>query len=696
MKSLRVAAAVLNQTPLAWGTNLSNILQAIELARSDGVNLLCLPELCITGYGCEDMFLAPGVWKTAWKKLEAVLPATKGLAISLGLPVYHGNGVYNTACLVVDGRIIGFAAKRHLAGDGLHYEPRWFRAWPAGIVAEHRSGERSYPIGDVVFDLAGIRIGFEICEDAWVATRPGGSLAARGVDVILNPSASHFAFGKHEVRKRFVLEGSRAFGVTYVYSNLIGNEAGRAIYDGGTLIASAAELVATGPRFTYDDVVVTAADVNIDINRTARAKTFAMRSDLSEESESTTAVVEFDWPRQPDRRPARSLWPIDPIATSNSDSSSKSDFADESDGSTTNTDVRIPPSHDISSQEEEFTRAISLALFDYLRKSRSQGFIVSMSGGADSSAVACLIRTMVVLSIKSLGIHGIRRKLGHIAAIAQAEDADAIMKALFAGVYQATANSSMTTREAAQQVTESVGGTFYLLDVDPIVAQYQATVEGALDRKLEWATDDIALQNIQARARGPSVWMLANLKNALLLSTSNRSEAAVGYATMDGDTCGGLSPIAGIDKAFLRHWLIWMETTGPADALPIPELRCVNVQQPTAELRPASFDQTDESDLMPYPLLDAIEGAAIRDKMMPSDVLNEMRLQFPGYPVEQLSAWIVKFFRLWSRNQWKRERYAPSFHVDDANLDPKTWCRFPILSGGYEEELSKLDEHGEN
>ena len=108
-----------------------------------------------------------------------------------------------------------------------------------------------YPLGDIYFDVGGIKIGFEICEDAWVANRPGGELARRGVDVILNPSASHFAFAKAEVRRRFVLEGSRAFGVSYVYANLLGNEAGRAIYDGGALIASAGQLLAAGPRFSF-------------------------------------------------------------------------------------------------------------------------------------------------------------------------------------------------------------------------------------------------------------------------------------------------------------------------------------------------------------------------------------------------------------------------------------------------------------
>src|SRR4029453_6469210 len=95
-------------------------------------------------------------------------------------------------------------------------------------------------------------------------------------------------------------------------------------------------------------------------------------------------------------------------------------------------------------------------------------------------------------------------------------------------------------------------------------------VSKSLGRKLGWATDDLVLQNIQARVRAPGVWMLANLRNALLLATSNRSEAAVGYATMDGDTCGGLNPIAGIDKAFLRRWLVWLEERGPAGLGPIP------------------------------------------------------------------------------------------------------------------------------
>ena len=209
MKRLRLGAAILNQTPLDWKGNTARICQAISTAREQGVSVLCLPELCITGYGCEDMFLSPHTWRTAWQMLLKIVPETANMVVSIGLPMYVTNGVYNVACIVADRQIAGFVPKQHLAGDGLHYEPRWFRAWPAETISEYCHQGNAWPIGDVIFECDGVRIGFEICEDAWVAGRPGNRMAECGVDVILNPSASHFAFGKHETRKRFVLEGAR-------------------------------------------------------------------------------------------------------------------------------------------------------------------------------------------------------------------------------------------------------------------------------------------------------------------------------------------------------------------------------------------------------------------------------------------------------------------------------------------------------
>jgi len=657
MHLIRVGGAALNQTPLDWNGNRDRILAAITTARAAGVSILCLPELCISGYGCEDAFLAPGVQRMAWRMLEEIAPESAGIAVAVGLPVRFESGVYDAAALLVDGRIAGLVCKQHLAGTGLHYEPRWFSPWPAGHRGVIASGAGAVPIGDLRFTCGGVRIGFEICEDAWVADRPAAALAARGIDVILNPSASHFAFGKDEIRRRFVVEGSRACAAVYVYANLVGNEAGRSIYDGGVLVASEGALVASGRRFSFADAAVTSAVVDLDANRHVQSRATRRR------------------PPPDDAVALAFVPPVVPPA------------AGDSAG-----DARDPWERGGHVKEEEFARAVALGLFDYARKSRSRGFIVSASGGADSSAVACLVALAVRLAAAEHTPAGAASRLGIEPGDGPADPGTiaGLVGRVLTCVYQATAHSGPVTRAAARELAAAVGATFHEFDVEPLVRGYESLVATALGRPLDWRTDDVALQNIQARTRSPGVWMLANVTGGLLVSTSNRSEAAVGYATMDGDTSGGIAPIAGIDKAFLRRWLVWLEHTGPEGIGPVPALAAVNAQAPTAELRPAAAGQTDEADLMPYDVLDFIERAAIRDRQTPLEAWQRLGVAFPGHDPAQLAAWTERFFRLWSRNQWKRERYAPSFHLDDANLDPKTWCRFPILSGGFEREIAEL------
>lgn len=652
MNRIVAGAASLNQTPLDWEGNLSRACEAVAEAREKGVGYLCLPELAITGYGCEDMFLSPEVGEEALRSLLKFAPQCSGLVVAIGLPLWFESSVYNAVALIVDGEILGLVAKQNLAGDGLHYEPRWFKPWPVGRVEKVSLEGKDIPLGDLIFDLAGVRLGFEICEDAWVAQRPGMRLSQRGVDVIFNPSASHFAFGKQMVRERFVLEGSRAFSCGYVYANLLGNEAGRIIYDGGTVIACGGEYVAEGKRFSFRDTVVTAATIDLNLTRLHQARQVSHRPVIGE-PDDLTVVSDFVPEWKGPFRTEQSFGDLSPDA-----------------------------------KEDEFTRVMALGLFDYLRKSYSGGFVVSLSGGADSAATAVLVHFMHALAVAELGEEGFREKLKHI----KFNDGP-LMRQLLSCVYQSTRNSSSTTREAARAVADAIGADFQEWDVDALVEGYRSMVEKGIGRDLEWETDDISLQNIQARVRSPGVWMLTNIRNALLLSTSNRSEAAVGYATMDGDTSGGLSPISGIDKAFLRQWLRWLETTGnSSDIDPIPALNAINVQAPTAELRPSESGQTDEADLMPYPILDAIERLAIRDKKLPEEVWELLCETEEGrYSPGQLREWVVKFFRLWSRNQWKRERYAPGFHVDDKNLDPKTWCRFPILSSSFSKEINELE-----
>ena len=219
---------------------------------------------------------------------------------------------------------------------------------------------------------------------------PGRRLARRGVDLILNPSASHFAFGKTKVREQFVLEAARSFGVSYIYANLLGNEAGRAIYDGNALIASADRVVALGKRFSFADYAVTCAVIDLDAARLHRGRSMSVETDpLPSGDDCIAAPFEF-----PDIAPAprvrsrqRSPRPGSPVGPTRPRSSSQE-----------------------PNRRRRFTRAVSLALFDYLRKSHSQGFVVSISGGADSAAVTCLVGLMVRLGVAEFGHRRLRRE----------------------------------------------------------------------------------------------------------------------------------------------------------------------------------------------------------------------------------------------------------------------------------------------
>ena len=225
-------------------------------------------------------------------------------------------------------------------------------------------------------------------------------------------------------------------------------------------------------------------------------------------------------------------------------------------------------------------------------------------------------------------------------------------------------------------------------DVQPVFEEYLKIGESVKGSPLNFKENDITLQNLQARTRSPSIWILANMTGKLLLTTSNMSEAAVGYATMDGDTSGCVAPIAGLPKVYIRQFLRWVTYDSPMEFRCIGMLKIIE-QQPTAELRPSEYKQTDEDDLMPYDLLHKIETLVVKNRYVPVEIYQELKAT-TDYENDALIMNIAKFFRLFSINQWKRERYALSFHMDDHNLDPRTWCRTPILTGGYAEELEEL------
>ncbi|MEQ9591144.1 MAG: NAD(+) synthase [Cyclobacteriaceae bacterium] len=608
MKRLKLGGATVNQTPLDWQSNTTNIINAIKAAKKENIDILCFPELAITSYSCEDLFLSEWLSEGAWRELLKIREAVTGLTVCVGIPIRIEGWTYNGVCVISDKKILGITLKQNLARDGVHYEPRWFEPWPSGVIKNIVIGGEAVSVGDLLYNHKDVTFGFEICEDAWRKVRPASVLVQRGVDLIFNPSASHFAMEKSPSRENLVMSSSSVYSCVYGYVNALGNEAGRMIYDGDIMFAQGGKLILRARRLSL--------------------KAYELRS----------CTVDFQQP------PAK----------------------------------QIKLEEDIESKNEEFAQATCLALFDYLRKSKARGFVLSLSGGADSSCCAVLVAEMIRRAGKQLGW----KEFCAAFNIDAKDELEATEKLLICA-YQSTENSTEITLNAAKGLAESLGATFYNWSVDEEFHSYSKKIEKAIGRPLSWEKDDIALQNIQARSRSPIIWMLANIKQSLLLTTSNRSEGDVGYTTMDGDTSGSLAPVAGVDKPFILQWLKWAEVN-----LGYAGLSMVNKLQPTAELRPAGESQTDEKDLMPYDLLVRIEKLAIRDRKSPVEIFNILS---EGYDAQRLKGYIQKFFRLWSQNQWKRERLAPSFHLDDINVDPRSWCRFPILSANFAQELAALD-----
>ena len=614
MRRVRVGVASVRTWPLDFAGHVARLKALLSEAREKGVQVLALPELVLSGYECGDFFWHPWVSEAAWESLQAVLPETTGLFTAIGLPLRIGDRLYNAAALALDGKLLGFALKTELPKDSIFYEPRWFVPGPReALLKEARTG---LPAGPFVVEVDGVRIAVEICEEAW---RPHRTVETLAPHIILGLNASPYEIGKPARRHRLISESSYRYRCVYLYANLLGNEAGKLLYDGESLIAYQGQIIAATKPFSLAEYELAIADIDLDPLRTTR-----LRSGFPTGESPLVSIPHFQW-----KEPPFSLGANPPVSP-------------------------LP-------DEMAVTQAISMGLWDYLYKTRHKGFVVSLSGGLDSAA--CVV--FGYLSIQRAQTEIPPESLSAYGSLSPHQ-----MKVYT--FYQATRQSSEETFRRAQGLAKALGVPFARWEIQPIVEAYEALVSSWLGRPLSWEEDDIARQNLQARVRVPGIWMVANLMGALLLTTGNRSEIAVGYTTMDGDSAGGLAPIGGLSKPFLKKWALWA-----ADFYHWPILAEIAEATPTAELRP--HPQADETDLMPYPLLTFLEDKLIWEGHPPSTLPILAQEHFAQLSLPELRQYSQRFIRLFATSQWKRERLAPAFHVDKYDLDPRGAARFPIL-----------------
>jgi NAD+ synthase (glutamine-hydrolysing) len=670
-----VAAASLNQTVGDWSGNEARIRRVIAEARESGARLILLPEMCVPGYSLGDRLLRVGTIERSWDLVIRLLDATEGIAVAVGLPIQFEGVLYNAMALLANGKIAGLVAKENLATGDVEYENRYFLPWPHGRLVDFRAPDGTItPLGTQMFYLPGLgTVAFEICEDAWKGLRPGSTYALAGAEILLNPSASWFTIGKHKTRRRLVAQVSQEDHCVYLYTSLLGCDATRLIFDGSVFLAVNGRIEAEGRRFLFtQDHELVHRVVDLREVRHVRMEEGSWRDQNSRAQwgayGQTPGVVRVsgDFSTREVAPPPPPYWV--PPEPGHPDPSLEYLEASCFGG-------RKIGERDLNHLELEL--ALSLALRDYTQKTGIKTCALALSGGRDSAMVALLVRRM-----HAYGAPGM-----------DPAELSSRVRDRFLCAYLATENSGPRTREAARLVAEEVGATFIDGQIQPALSAAHQVVESMTGEPLSWANprQDITLQNIQARVRGMLIWTIANLHNALLLVTSNKSEAAVGYTTMDGDSSGGLAPIADVPKSLIKLYLDWArEFHG------LKSLDKINAMQATAELRPPGSEQTDEADLMPFAVLDQLMYAFVQLALDPLEILRRywpaMSAHYDG-DLARFAADVRKFVRLFCFAQWKRERTAISFRVTAFDLDPKTGFRFPPVQAPFTEELAEMDRY---
>ncbi|EQA62816.1 NAD(+) synthase [Leptospira alexanderi] len=637
MQPVRLTSVSLKTRVFDFAGNLKKIKRVLEQEKNS--DLILFPELCISGYGCEDSFFFPRIWKKSWNSLTELLPLTENKIVVVGLPIFQNPYLFNCAAVLCNGVVAGIVPKSNLASTGVHYENRWFTRGEETRKNFTAPDGSVIPFGSLIFETDRFSFGVEICEDSWVLQKPSIPLAKAGTDLILSPGASHFAFGKQRIRRQIFQENSRRESNVYLFSNLCGNESGRLIFEGGSMIVQNGKLISQSQRLFFGDFNLCSSEIDFETSRADRVKNFRPSGNRFSPKESfaeNRIRLSLKFPK----RTPRINHPL--------------------------------PEPSISQEEEsylDFTRAVALGLFDYLIYSKTKGYTLSLSGGADSSVCALLVTAMKKIA---------KQELGEKFFSSQGIEEDSILSTL----YQATINNSDRTRSLAKALAEDVKSVHGELTIDTEVQNISQKISEITGITLNWNEHNLTLQNIQARIRSPIIWMLANLNGHLLLSTGNRSEASVGYTTMDGDSSGSVAPLTGVSKEFILKWLRFV-AEGKDSILPAyPSVKEIVLSPPSAELKPLKDKQEDEKDLMPYPLLQKIEelftvrGADFSEIVQLLSKDPEIQKSASG----ELEESVRKYITLFHRNQWKRERLPPSFHLDDYGLDPKSSFRFPILS----------------
>jgi len=616
---VKVAAAVPAVKVADVDYNIQQIESIIAQAEGRGVEVIVFPELCITGYTCQDLFKEQLLLDRSESGIITLLDFTRKLDIIsiVGLPVVINGLLYNCAAVIQGGQLLGLVPKTYLPNYAEFYEKRWFASAQdmnpiTCIYAGNTVSVSAEPKVFVTSD--GMKFGVEICEDVWAPIPPSNNLALSGADIIFNLSASNELIGKHAYLKSLLAQQSARTISGYVYaSSGFGESTQDVVYGGNAMIFENGQLLVEGDRFSFSPQIQQ-SQIDIEKLRVERRQ----NTTFINAQRHSHAVEVACKPVQPADFVLQR--PVDPHPF-------------------------IPKNEDMQSACEEILNIQVAGLAKRLYHINAQKAVIGISGGLDSTlALLVAVKAFDKLDLNRKGIIGITMP---------------------------GFGTTDRTHNNAVKLMQTLGVTIREISIAKAVTQHFKDIEHDMN------LHDITYENSQARERTQILMDVANKENAIVIGTGDLSELALGWATYNGDHMSMYGVNAGVPKTLIRYLVTYVSSEMATETL----LDIVDTPI-SPELIPAdeqgNIKQKTEDLVGPYELHDFFIYYFLRYGFGPKKIFMMAQKAFANtYDDATIKKWLTTFCRRFFNQQFKRSCLPDGPKVGSVSLSPRGDWRMP-------------------
>ncbi len=619
---IKVAAAVPAVRVADVNYNVEEIKKLMADADQQDVEILCFPELCLTGYTCQDLFKEQLLLAKAEEGLIDLMSFSRQYDVIsvVGLPVLAGGLLLNCAAVIQRGTLLGVVPKTYLPNYNEFYEKRWFAS------AQDLNPTEVYLAGSPILLSAapkvfrtadGVKFGVEICEDVWAPIPPSNNLTMAGAEIILNCSASNELIGKHRYLCSLVAQQSARTMSAYVYSSSgFGESTQDVVYGGNAMIYENGKLLAEGKRFSLEPQMQVA---QVDVER-LRTERHSNSTFINAQRHAQAEMI--------DCKPAENDHPFTLIRTINAH-------------------PFIPVDERMKETCEEILHIQSAGLAKRLVHTHCTKVVVGISGGLDSTlALMVCVRTFDLLGYDRKGI---------------------------IGVTMPGFGTTDRTHDNATLLMEQLGITKMEIPIAKAVTQHFKDIQH------DATVHDATYENSQARERTQILMDLANQFNGLVVGTGDLSELALGWATYNGDHMSMYGVNGGIPKTLIQYLIRYI-----AEEIPSLSTILIDVIDTpiSPELTPADdqghIQQKTEDLVGPYELHDFFLYYFMRFGFRPSKIFVMAKHAFgDSYDAETIKKWLTTFCRRFFSQQFKRSCLPDGPKVGSISLSPRGDWRMP-------------------